>query len=142
MGVRVAFRSNKTTNYLAVSQNADEIFHYRLTVWFFLISAFAHVPGITRGRLQFSMTWYSFIFPNTALVTATLAVGKSFASRAIQIVGTTLAVILIVVWLVIFGMMIRAIYRKQILWPQKGEDIDETSDSRRQRSSSRIRNDR
>ena len=33
--------------------------------------------------------------------------------------------ILIAAWFFVFGMMIRAIVLKQILWPQKGEDKDE-----------------
>ena len=71
------------------------------------------------------MTWYSFVFPNTALVTATFAVGNAFGSKAIQVVGCVMTVILIMVWIFVFVMMIRAIVLKQILWPQKGEDKDE-----------------
>lgn len=71
------------------------------------------------------MTWFSFVFPNTALVTATFAVGKAFGSRAIQTIGCVMAPILILVWFFVFGMMIWAIFLKQILWPQKGEDKDE-----------------
>lgn len=71
------------------------------------------------------MTWYSFVFPNTALITATFAIGKAFNSRAIQIIGCVMTPILILVWIFVFGMMIRAIKLKQILWPQKGEDKDE-----------------
>lgn len=71
------------------------------------------------------MTWYSFIFPNTALVTATLAMGKAFTTIALQIIGTVMAGILVGAWMFVFVMMIRAICLKQILWPQKGEDRDE-----------------
>lgn len=71
------------------------------------------------------MTWYSFVFPNTALVTATFAVGKAFNSVGIQIVGCVMTVVVIGVWVFVFVMMVRAIYLKQILWPQKGEDRDE-----------------
>jgi tellurite resistance protein TehA-like permease len=71
------------------------------------------------------MTWYSFVFPNTALVSATFAVGKAFNSLIIQILGCVLVCILIVLWLLVFGMMIRGIFLRQILWPQKGEDKDE-----------------
>jgi len=103
------------------------LFLYRLTVWLFFNAAFAHVLCIRQKRLGFSLTWYSFVFPNTALVTATLATGKAFASRAIQFVGTALALILIVVWLIVFGMTMRAVHAKQLLWPQRGEDRDEGS---------------
>lgn len=74
--------------------------------------------------MTFSMTWFSFVFPNTALVTATFAIGKAFESPTIQLIGCVMTSLLIIVWFLVFGMMIRAIILKQILWPQKGEDRD------------------
>ena len=71
------------------------------------------------------MTWYSFVFPNTALITATFAIGRAFESRVIQIIGCVMTPLLILVWFFVFGMMVRAVILKQILWPQKGEDKDE-----------------
>jgi len=76
--------------------------------------------------MDFAMTWYSFVFPNTALTTATFAVAKALDNnRPIQIVGCVMSCLLIVVWIFVFVMMIRAIVLKQILWPQKQEDRDE-----------------
>ena len=72
-----------------------------------------------------TQTWYSYVFPNTALVTSTFAIGKVFDSGVIQIIGCVMTVILILTWFFVVGMMIRAIRLKQILWPQKGEDKDE-----------------
>lgn len=50
-------------------------------------------------------------------MTATLAIGKSLGSEAIQIFGTVLACLLIGVWYFVWGMMIRAFWRRQLLWP-------------------------
>ena len=97
----------------------------RLALWFFLISVGAHWSCVGNDRFTFSLAWYSFVFPNTALITATFAVGKAFQSRAIQIIGCIMTVLLIFVWLFVFTMMIRAVVLKQILWPQKGEEKDE-----------------
>jgi len=36
-----------------------------------------------------------------------------------------MTVALIIVWFFVFGMLIRGIIQKQVLWPQKGEDKDE-----------------
>ena len=96
-----------------------------VAVWFFMVSFGAHWDCIRHRDLTFAMSWWSFIFPNTALVTATFAVGKAFNSRAIQIVGCVMTCILVAAWIVVFCMMIRAINRKDILWPQKQEDRDE-----------------
>ena len=110
---------------IRVVANWAALWLWGLAIWFFIVSVGAHWTCIRNGDLNFAMTWYSFIFPNTALVTATFAVGTAFSCNAIQIVGCVMTCILITAWLLVFGMMIRAIIRKQILWPQKGEDKDE-----------------
>ena len=97
-----------------------------LALWFFFISLGSHYSCIHKGHyLSFTMNWFSYIFPNTALITATFAIGRAFQSQAIQIIGCVLTPLLIITWFAVFAMMIRAIVLKQILWPQKGEDKDE-----------------
>lgn len=51
------------------------------------------------------------------MITATQAIGRTFDSHPIQIFGTALAVMLVVVWIFVFGMMIRAFVLKRLLWP-------------------------
>ncbi|KAK3078948.1 hypothetical protein LTS18_006130 [Coniosporium uncinatum] len=85
------------------------------------------------------MTWYSFVFPNTALTTATFAVAVALdGNRSINIVGCVMAVALVVTWVVVFGMMVRAVWLRQILWPQKQEDRDEGGWDERKRSAMRL----
>ncbi|KAK2779443.1 hypothetical protein FQN52_002457 [Onygenales sp. PD_12] len=96
-----------------------------LAIFFFLIAVLAHWPAITRGRMLFSMTWYSFVFPNTALVTATFAIGDAFGSPSIQIAGCVMTVLLLLMYLYVTAMMVRAVVLRHILWPRKGEDKDE-----------------
>ena len=97
-----------------------------LALWFFFISVGSHYSCVHKGHhLTFTMTWFSYVFPQTALVTATFAVGRTFESKAIQIIGCIMTPLLIATWFVVVSMMIRAIFLKQILWPQKGEDKDE-----------------
>jgi len=71
------------------------------------------------------MTWYSYVFPNTALCTATFAIAKALDSRAIRILGCVMTCVLILIWLTVFVCMIRAVLVKDILWPQKQEDREE-----------------
>lgn len=96
-----------------------------LAFWFFFISVGAHWSCFGPKKMVFTMTWYSYVFPNTALITSTFAIGKAFGSETIQIIGCVMTPILILTWFFVVGMMIRAIVLKQILWPQKGEDKDE-----------------
>ena len=114
-----------TAQILRVVGSWMSLWIWGLAIWFFFISLGSHWSCIGPHRFHFTMTWYSYVFPNTALITSTFAIGKTFNSKAIQIVGCVLTPILIGVWFFVVGMMIRAVALKQILWPQKGEDKDE-----------------
>jgi tellurite resistance protein TehA-like permease len=42
-----------------------------LSIWFFLVSVgslWKYLRPESKGKLRFQMTWFSFVFPNTALV--------------------------------------------------------------------------
>ena len=96
-----------------------------LTIWFFLVSTFAHWSCVGGNRFTFAMTWYAFVFPNTSLVTSTFNVARALGdSKPLQIIGCLCTVILIAVWSLIVGMNLRAIALKQVLWPQNGEDSE------------------
>ncbi|KAI9857781.1 MAG: hypothetical protein M1813_008032 [Trichoglossum hirsutum] len=121
-----------TAFILQIMANWVGIWLWGLAVWFFLVSVGAHCSCFGHGKMQFAMTWYSFVFPNTALVIATLAVGKAFSSFAINVVGTVIGCALVPLWVFVFWMMVRAVLRRQILWPEKGEDRVEGGWTRRQ----------
>lgn len=70
-------------------------------------------------KVSFQMTFFSFVFPNTALVTATYQIGRTFECRPIEIAGCVMAGILVMVWAVIFGMMVRCIWKRTLLWPKE-----------------------
>lgn len=108
-----------------VVANFAALWIWGLAIWFFIVSVGAHWSCIGHGGLRFAMTWFSFIFPNSALITATFAVGKAFGSSAIPWVGCVMTCILVALWLFVFAAMIRAIFLKHILWPQKQDDKDE-----------------
>jgi tellurite resistance protein TehA-like permease len=65
------------------------------------------------------MTFFSFVFPNTALLTATYQIANTFSSRSLQIVGCVMTGLLVVVWAVIFCTMIRCIWKRELLWPKE-----------------------
>ncbi|KAI9716081.1 MAG: hypothetical protein M1828_000492 [Chrysothrix sp. TS-e1954] len=105
---------------------------YGLMLFFFVTAVGAHWSCVSHGRMNFSMTWYGFIFPNTAFVTATFAVATALDNNfEIAVIGCVLTCILITVWAFIVGVNVRALALKQILWPQHGEDIDEEEVLRR-----------
>lgn len=94
-----------------------------LAVYFFFISLAANMSCIRpKHHVPFAMTWFSFVFPQTALCTSTFAIAEAFDAQAIRILGCVMTVLLVIVWFCVVGMMIRAVIRKDILWPEKGED--------------------
>ncbi|KAJ1338427.1 Voltage-dependent anion channel [Microdochium nivale] len=96
---------------------------YGLSFWFFLVSVGSLWKYCLPGhRLPFQMTWYSFVFPKTALVTATLALAQALSSPGFRIFGCVLAASLVVVWTAVFSIMVKSVIKKQLLWPKDDED--------------------
>ncbi|RHZ73417.1 hypothetical protein CDV55_100177 [Aspergillus turcosus] len=112
-------------NILEVVVNFACLWLWGLAIFFFFIATFAHWSTIGPGRMNFTMAWFSFVFPNTALITATFAIGNAFSCKPILIIGCVMIFPLILMYIFVFYMMIRAIVLRQIMWPQKGEDKDE-----------------
>ena len=111
---------------IRVLSNWVGLWLWGMALWFFLISVGSHWSLLTHGnRMSFAMTWFSFVFPNTALVTATFAVGEAFSSKPIQILGCVMTVALVAMWIFVVVCMVRAVVKKDVLWPQKGEDRNE-----------------
>ena len=96
-----------------------------LACWFFLVAAGANAWSFRKHRLGFSLSWWSFVFPNTAFTLATFAIGDALGSRGIKLLGTVVATALVVVWTIVLAMTVRGVVRKEILWRGAGEDRDE-----------------
>ncbi|TGO12584.1 hypothetical protein BTUL_0086g00600 [Botrytis tulipae] len=75
------------------------------------------LPNGIFGNTEGPFVLNSFVFPNTALATATIQIGTAFASNAIRIAGTVISVFLVVVWLSVLFMIVRAIFLKKLLMP-------------------------
>ncbi|KAK3315028.1 voltage-dependent anion channel-domain-containing protein [Apodospora peruviana] len=93
-----------------------------LSIWFFLVSVgslWKYLRPDNNAKIPFQMTWFSFVFPNTALVTATEQLGRAFDSNGLQIFGCVLAVCIILVWILVFTLMIRCLWLRQLLWPKE-----------------------
>ncbi|KAL4932276.1 putative C4-dicarboxylate transporter/malic acid transport protein [Aspergillus undulatus] len=110
---------------LKVFANFASLWLWGLAIFFFFIASFAHLSTIGPGRMVFTMAWFSFVFPNTALITSTFAIGNAFSCRPILILGCAMVIPLLLIYGFVVYMMVRAIYFRHILWPQKGEDKDE-----------------
>ncbi|KAL8243560.1 hypothetical protein R6Q59_009818 [Mikania micrantha] len=121
---------------LSLVGNWMSLWLWGLALWFFFVSLFSNIQCFqVKHRVPFAMTWFSFVFPQTALCTSTFAIARAFDLYALQVVGCVMTCLLIVVYFFVVTMMIRAIIRHDILWPDKGEDKDEGGFTRKRRRS-------
>ncbi|KAF4945884.1 hypothetical protein FGADI_11626 [Fusarium gaditjirri] len=93
-----------------------------LAMWFFIVCVGALWKYALSGHhLPFQMTWWSFVFPNTALVTATSVMGKIFDSNGLHIFASIMTAAIIIVWALIFIRMCWSLKSKKLLWPKEGK---------------------
>ncbi|KAI1298660.1 voltage-dependent anion channel-domain-containing protein [Xylaria venustula] len=91
-----------------------------LSEWFFIVSVGSLWKYLRTDRsIPFQMTWWSFVFPNTALVTATLSLANALDSSGLRIYGCVMAAALVLVWVIVFGKMLRSLWTRQLLWPKE-----------------------
>ncbi|KAI2610741.1 voltage-dependent anion channel [Hypoxylon fragiforme] len=94
-----------------------------LCVWFFLASVGSLWKYVRpEHTMPFQMTWWSFVFPNTAFVTATFALATAVSSNGLRIAACVMTGILIVVWALVFITMLRCLWNRKLLWPKELED--------------------
>ncbi|KAM0250910.1 hypothetical protein ACHAQJ_008445 [Trichoderma viride] len=95
------------------------LWFWGLSMWFFLVSVGSLWKYVRSGKgMPFQMTWWSFVFPNTALVTATEIMGNIFESRGLQLFGCAMTIALIIVWITIFLTMLICLKQRKLLWPK------------------------
>ncbi|KAI2610416.1 voltage-dependent anion channel-domain-containing protein [Hypoxylon sp. NC1633] len=93
-----------------------------LSIWFFLVSVGSLLKYVRpKRKMPFQMTWWSFVFPNTALVTATLALATAIGSNGLRITGYVMAAILVIVWTLVLITMLRCLWNRELLWPKELE---------------------
>lgn len=88
--------------------------------WFFCISTIAVATGIR--RMTFTLNWWAFIFPNAGLTLATIQIGGALNSAGIRGVASALTILLVILWLAVAALCVKAVWKGELLWPGKDED--------------------
>ena len=96
------------------------VFLWGLSFWFFTSAMAAVVAGMPDRK--FHLSWWSFVFPNVGFTTSTIRIGLAFGSKGILWVATVKTVFLFVAWAFIGFRCIRAVYKREIVWPGHDED--------------------
>ncbi|KAA8642257.1 tellurite-resistance/dicarboxylate transporter family protein [Aspergillus tanneri] len=98
------------------------VFLWALSLWFFCIALFAVLCSRPKA---FHLNWWAMVFPNTGFTLATITLGNALHSRAVQWVGTAMSICIVCMFLFVLVNNVRAVIRKDIMFPGKDEDISE-----------------
>lgn len=96
------------------------VFLWGLSFWFFASATAAVVVGTPDRR--FHLSWWSFVFPNVGLALASMRMGTALGSEGLLWFSTVMTVLLFLVWIFVAFRCIRAVYRREIVWPGHDED--------------------
>jgi tellurite resistance protein TehA-like permease len=99
------------------------VFLWLLGFWFFALTTVSVLSGIR--RMHFTLNWWGAVFPNAGLTIAAIYIANVLDSAGIQAITSAVTVLLVVAWIFIAIMNVRAVYLKQILWPGMDEDMED-----------------
>lgn len=100
------------------------MFVWLVGFWFFAQAAVSTLRGAR--KMRFTLSWWAFIFPNAGLTMGMAQIGNSIGSRRIRNwVVPAATVVLVAVWLLVAVMNVRAVWRGDVLWPGKDEDMED-----------------
>jgi tellurite resistance protein TehA-like permease len=105
---------------------AAALFLWATAFWFFAIALVSVIHGAcTKPGMSFHLVWYAFVFPNVGFTIATIKIGQALQIEAVLWLGSVMTVLLVLVWFVVVLMHVRAVWKRDILWPGKDEDHDQ-----------------
>ncbi|CRG87757.1 hypothetical protein PISL3812_04777 [Talaromyces islandicus] len=99
------------------------IFLWLFTFWLFAIALVSHVPiviskccnDISQPQMNFTLPWWSIIFPNVGFTIATSYIGEELESNAIAWVATVMTVLVFVAWLMDLFLHLKSIFQRRIM---------------------------
>ncbi|KAH8891437.1 hypothetical protein GQ53DRAFT_746550 [Thozetella sp. PMI_491] len=100
----------------------SSIFLWGLSFWFFTSAVTAVVAGMPDSK--FHLSWWSFVFPNVGFTIASIRIGTAFGSEGVLWMSSAMTIILLVVWAIVACRCVRAVIRREIVWPGHDEDSE------------------
>lgn len=93
-----------------------------LSFWFFASATVAVVVGMPDRR--FHLSWWSFVFPNVGFTLASMRLGTALRNDGMLWFSSVMTALLFLAWLFIGVRCIRAVHKREIVWPGHDEDSD------------------
>lgn len=94
-----------------------------LGFWFFALTTVAIIAGACgKEKMDFTLQWWGFIFPNAGLVLASINLGKVLESDGVKAVTSAMTVLLVIGWFCVAIANIVAVFKGKVLWEGKDND--------------------
>jgi tellurite resistance protein TehA-like permease len=75
--------------------------------------------------MKFSLNWWAFIFPNAGLTIALVQIADVLRSNTIKGICSAMTILLVVIWVTLAFMTVRAVWMGNVLWPGMDEDMED-----------------
>lgn len=98
------------------------VFMWLVAFWFSALSTVGVLISIKDAH--FTMNWWGFIFPNAGLFIALRQLADALDLSSVKVVVSVATVVLFVIWILVAIMNIRAVVRREVLWPGRDEDME------------------
>lgn len=99
------------------------IFLWLVSFWFSALSTVGIL--ISWKESYFTLNWWAFIFPNVGLTIALLKIAETLKFESVQMVCSGATIVLTLAWVFLAIMNVRALARKEVLWPGQDEDMED-----------------
>lgn len=96
-----------------------------LALWFFLISVAANLLAVSRRNMHYTLGWWAWVFPNSAICLATFAIGSTLDSRALNVAGCVATAAVAGMWAFVLVMTVRGVIKGEIMGGTRDEDREE-----------------
>ncbi|KAH7091599.1 C4-dicarboxylate transporter/malic acid transport protein-like protein [Paraphoma chrysanthemicola] len=102
---------------------AAGIFMWLVAFWF---SALTTVSVLVSAKeSHFTLNYWAYVFPNAGLVIALIQIANALQSTGMKGVCSGATIILVGLWLFVAIMNVRAVLKRQVLWPGMDEDKED-----------------
>ncbi|KAK4223471.1 putative c4-dicarboxylate transporter malic acid transport protein [Podospora fimiseda] len=104
---------------LAIS---SAVFLWGLSFWFFASASVGIMAGMPDRK--FHLSWWSFVFPNVGFTLASIRMGKTLGNQGVLWFSSVMSILLFLAWAFIAFRCVRAVYKREIVWPGHDEDSE------------------
>jgi tellurite resistance protein TehA-like permease len=102
------------------------MFVWLVGFWFFALAVVSCARGAR--RMHFTLSWWAFVFPNAGLTLGAVMIANAIHSPGIKWLCSAVSAILVGVWIWVAVMNVRAVWKRQVLWPGADEDMEGLED--------------